>query len=112
MIASGLVRFPCLDSCFRPLGWAFVVAIVLFVAPTLACAATLPDSVSAELAALARMDSLIVASLDRLRGALPGADTMVAWKVFEAHPRRTITLVMPTLRSIPPGLSLGAPNMV
>ncbi|MFN8586533.1 MAG: hypothetical protein U0704_01940 [Candidatus Eisenbacteria bacterium] len=70
------------------------------------------DSSAAEYRALVRTDSLILASLDRMRGVVPGADTMVAWKVFEAHPRRTVVLLMPTLRSIPPGLSLGAPNMV
>lgn len=112
MIASGLVRIPFLNLCFRPLSGAFVAAIVLVLAPSPACAAAVPDSVIAEYTALARTDSLILASLDRMRGAMPGADTMVAWKVFEAHPRRTITLVMPTLRSIPRGLSLGAPNMV
>ncbi|MBI5169039.1 MAG: hypothetical protein HZA61_06100 [Candidatus Eisenbacteria bacterium] len=75
-------------------------------------AASTADSTAAEFAHLARTDSLILASLDRMRGVVQGADTMVAWKVFEAHPRRTVVLLMPTLRSIPHGLSLGAPNMV
>ena len=75
-------------------------------------AAAAPDSSAAEYRDLARTDSLILASLDRMRGVTQGADTMVAWKVFQAHPRRTVVLLLPTLRSIPPGLSLGAPNMV
>lgn len=70
------------------------------------------DSAALEYHALARTDSLILASLDRMRGVMQGADTMVAWSVFEAHPRRTVVLIMPTLRSVPRGLSLGAPNMV
>lgn len=110
VLASVAVRFS-----FRHLLLALAIlgaSAGLTPVPSACAAAMAADSTDAEFRALARTDSLILASLARMRGVVPGADTMVAWKVFEAHPRRTLVLLMPTLRSIPRGLSLGAPNMV
>ncbi len=105
VLASVPVRFPSLHSCA-------LVALFSFAIPAVSAASTPADSLEAEYALLERTDSLIVASLDRMRGVVPGSDTTIAWALFQAHPRRTITLVMPTLRSVPRGLALGAPNMV
>ena len=110
VLASVAVRFS-----FRHLLLALAIlgaSAGLTPVPSACAAAMAADSTDAEFRALARTDSLILSSLARMRGVVPGADTMVAWKVFEAHPRRTLVLLMPTLRSIPRGLSLGAPNMV
>lgn len=112
MLASVAVRFSS-RHLLLALATFGVSAVLACVSPARCAAAPMSaDSSEAEFAALARTDSLIVASLARMRGVMSGADTMVAWKVFDAHPRRTLVLLMPTLRSVPRGLSLGAPNMV
>ena len=79
-------------------------------APAAADSATVPDSAAA--ADPAHVDAVLTRYLDRMAGVIPGSDTLVAWEVFRAHPQRTVALILPTLRPVRRGLSLGAPNMV
>ncbi len=79
-------------------------------APPAAVAA--PDSAAAAAASPAQVDATLRRALERMAGVIPGSDTVVAWDLFRAHPQRTVDLVLPTLKPVRPGLSLGAPNMV
>jgi len=60
----------------------------------------------------AQVDAQLERDLARMRGVIPGSDTLVAWDTFRSHPQRTVDLILPTLKPVPRGLSLGAPNMV
>ncbi len=91
---------------------SFLAALV--VAPRAHAAAA--DSSAAATAAAAptavQVDAQLVRALDRMAGVVPGSDTLVDWALFRAHPQRTVDLVLPTLKPVRRGLSLGAPNMV
>lgn len=60
----------------------------------------------------AHEDSLLVSALARMRGVVPGSDSLVAWDLFRANPQRTVDLILPTLQPVKRDLHLGAPNMV
>jgi hypothetical protein len=80
--------------------------------------AAMADSTAGDSAAAAapldgaHLDALLTRCLDRMAGVIPGSDTLVDWDTFRTHPQRTIELILPTLKPVRRGLSLGAPNMV
>lgn len=60
----------------------------------------------------AHEDSLLVSALARMRGVVPGSDSLVTWDLLRANPQRTVDLILPTLQPVKRDLYLGAPNMV